>query len=118
MASNPPPPLPQASHVNPVETRLAKQEPLPPHVPVEQYPRSSKHFTAAELGKIWGLSAMTIRRLFEDEPGVLRIEIPSRREGRKLVQSLFTMRIPEDVAQRVHDRLSAKTGMDSGFLEP
>jgi hypothetical protein len=64
-----------------------------------------RHFTPKELGQVWGLSDTKIRRLFEDEPGVLLIGESSRRLGKKLKRSYFTMRIPESVAIRVHERM-------------
>jgi len=66
------------------------------------------HFQPADLAKLWGLSPTKIRRMFEDEPGVLRIGQPSRRVGRILKRSYHSLRIPESVAQRVHDRLTAR----------
>jgi hypothetical protein len=33
---------------------------------------SERHYSVAELGKLWNLSEKTIRRMFENEPGVLR----------------------------------------------
>jgi len=30
-----------------------------------------RHYSAPELAKLWGLSERTIRRMFENEPGVL-----------------------------------------------
>jgi hypothetical protein len=64
---------------------------------------STKHFTPAQLAEAWGLSPETIRNLFRDEPGVLKIGgAPSR-----LKQRYVTLRIPQDVAERVHRRLSA-----------
>lgn len=64
-----------------------------------------KHFSPAELGHLWGLSDTKIRRLFQDEPGVLKIGEPSRRLGRKLKRSYYSLRIPESVALRVHERM-------------
>lgn len=60
-----------------------------------------RHYSVAELGKIWNLSEKTIRRMFENEPGVLqwgKVEARSRR-------AYTTLRIPETVALRVHRRL-------------
>jgi len=56
-----------------------------------------RHFTAAELADIWRLDETTIRRIFQDEPGVLRIGKASRRK-----RQYFTLRIPESVALRVY----------------
>jgi hypothetical protein len=68
-------------------------------------PNLEKHFHPEELAESWGLHPSTIRRLFEDEPGVLLIGEPSRRVGRALRRSYFTMRIPESVVDRVQLRL-------------
>lgn len=62
-----------------------------------------KHFTPADLAKVWGVSAETIRALFRHEPGVLKIG----KDGTRLRRGYKTLRIPESVAQRVHTRLSA-----------
>jgi AraC-like DNA-binding protein len=60
-----------------------------------------RHYTPNELAAKWGLSVTTIRRLFEMEPGVLRIGETDSASKRRYV----TMRIPEHVAMRVHRRL-------------
>lgn len=65
------------------------------------------HFSPKQLAELWKLSETKIRRLFQPEPGVLRIGDGSRRVGRKLKRSYYTMRIPESVAIRVHRRLTA-----------
>jgi hypothetical protein len=62
-----------------------------------------KHFTPADLAKAWGISAETIRVLFRDEPGVLKIGD----EGTKYKRRYKTLRIPQSIAERVHRRLSA-----------
>ena len=43
--------------------------------------------------------------MFEKEKGVILIGEPSRRVGRALRRSYFTMRIPESVVERVHQKL-------------
>jgi hypothetical protein len=67
---------------------------------------TDKHFTPAGLGKDWHVSPNTIRRIFQAEPGVLKITAgpaPGRNtRKRRMVQ----LRIPERVAIRVHARLS------------
>lgn len=63
---------------------------------------TARHYSPAELGQLWGLSANTIRRLFEHEPGVLQISNPRRGH-----RSYSTLRIPEPVAERVHRKLAA-----------
>jgi AraC-like DNA-binding protein len=61
-----------------------------------------KHWSVAEVSERWGYSEQTIRRLFRDEPGVLRIGAPERRFKRKRWQ----LSIPESILIRVHQRLS------------
>jgi hypothetical protein len=60
-------------------------------------------YTPAELGEIWGLSSETIRRLFEEEPGVLMVGERHPRRKRRYV----ALRIPSSAAARVHRRMSA-----------
>jgi hypothetical protein len=61
-----------------------------------------RHYSPAELGEMWGLSADSIRRVFENEPGVFVFENPARSSDRRF----RTLRIPESVALRVYTRLS------------
>lgn len=61
-------------------------------------PAFERHYCLRELAELWGLSVDTVRRLFETEPGVLRISVGYRR-GR---EHRTTFRIPESVAARVH----------------
>lgn len=65
-----------------------------------------QHYEPKELATLWGLSAEKVRRMFAEESGVMRIGEPSRRVGRKLKRSYYSMRIPHSVAERVHERLS------------
>jgi len=69
-----------------------------------------KHYSPQEVAEIWGLSDDKVRRLFQDEPGVLKVGEPSQRLGRKLKRRYFMLRIPESVVIRVHQRLSFGTG--------
>jgi hypothetical protein len=63
----------------------------------------NRHFKPEELAEAWGVSTETIRSIFREEPGVLKIGNPATRSKR----GYFTLRIPEEVAERVHRRLSA-----------
>jgi hypothetical protein len=60
-----------------------------------------RHYSIKEVAALWNLSEKTIRRLFEDEPGVIEIGSVEERFRRAYV----TRRIPASVAQRVHRRL-------------
>jgi hypothetical protein len=58
-----------------------------------------RHFTPMELADIWQLDKTTIRRMFQDLPGVLKIGKSNRRDGKR---DYVTLRIPEAVALRVY----------------
>jgi len=62
-----------------------------------------KHFTPQELAEAWGVSAETIRVIFREEPGVLKIG----KTGGRYKRGYVTLRIPNEVAERVHRRLAA-----------
>ena len=64
-------------------------------------PALERHFTVTELSKRWFFSENTIRRLFSQEPGVVKIARPHTRSKR----GYTSMRIPERIAERVHRRL-------------
>jgi len=57
-----------------------------------------RHYGVQELASAWRLGQNTVRRMFENELGVLRVGKSFRRGGRGYV----TLRIPESVAMRVH----------------
>jgi hypothetical protein len=75
-----------------------KIKPIDPALSVDE-----KHLTPQELAEAWGVSTETIRFIFRDEPGVLKIGKPGTRSKR----GYFTLRIPREVAERVHRRLAA-----------
>jgi hypothetical protein len=70
--------------------------------PKEESVCEERHYSVNELAILWNLSKQTIRRLFQDEPDVVRIGENDVRHKRTYV----TLRIPESVARRVHQRLS------------
>ena len=57
-----------------------------------------RHFTPKELAELWRLDESTVRRMFQDEPGVLKIGQTGRRSKRDYV----TLRIPASTAARFH----------------
>ena len=67
------------------------------------------HFSPDELAQAWGLSADTIRRIFEHEPGVLIFQNPVRAAH---VRRRRILRIPREVAERVYRRVS-NSALDS-----
>jgi hypothetical protein len=60
-----------------------------------------KHYSVAQLSKLWFFSESTVRRLFVKEPGVIKITHPAT----KVRRGYTSLRIPERIAQRVHRRL-------------
>ncbi len=62
-----------------------------------------RHYTVAEVAAMWNLSPDAVRRMFENEPGVLVLgdKVLSRSKRR-----YTTLRIPASVVERVHRRLS------------
>jgi hypothetical protein len=60
-----------------------------------------RHYTPQELAELWGFDPATIRRMFIDEPGVLKEGKRGRRDGKRDYTSL---RIPESIALMVHAR--------------
>jgi hypothetical protein len=68
-------------------------------------PALEKHYSVLELAQLWGLSEKTIRRIFGDEPDVVKWG----HEERRFKRGYMTLRIPESVVQRVHRRLRHAT---------
>jgi len=62
-----------------------------------------RHYKPEDLAELWGVSTETIRSIFREEPGVLKIG----KTGSKYKRGYVTLRIPEEVMERVHRRLSA-----------
>jgi len=58
-----------------------------------------RHFSPQELAARWILDESTVRRMFQDEPGVLKIGKRGRRDGKR---DYVTLRIPESIARRKH----------------
>ena len=63
-------------------------------------PLRDKHYSVIELATIWNVSDDLIRKLFQNEPGV--VHITQHRPGRR---RYITLRIPECVALRVYRRM-------------
>lgn len=57
-----------------------------------------RHYSVGEIAEKWGLSEKIIRRMFEDEEGVLKWGSQETRRKRGYI----TLRIPESVMLRVH----------------
>lgn len=69
-------------------------------------PAFEQHYSVQQAAKMWGLGVDIIRRIFENEPGVIKIVSPERLHKRRYT----TLRIPESVLRRVHRRLTDTKG--------
>jgi len=77
-------------------------EPLTQASDSTQKPAAAEpHYSAAELAAVWNLNVETIRRIFQDEPGIVVLQSPVKRGKRPYK----TIRIPQSVLERVHKRL-------------
>jgi hypothetical protein len=65
-----------------------------------------QHYRPAELAAMWNFSPGTIRRLIQDEQGVLRLQGVGEATGKR---RYTTYSVPASVAQRIHERLSQNT---------
>jgi hypothetical protein len=61
---------------------------------------AERHYTVAEIAAMWNLSKDAVRRMFQDEPGVL--VLGARSSGRK--RRYTTLRIPQSVLEKVHHK--------------
>jgi hypothetical protein len=65
-----------------------------------------RHYSVSEVAEIWALSEKTVRRMFEDEDGVLHWGTVETRYKR----GYRTLRIPESVLLRVHRKRELRVG--------
>jgi hypothetical protein len=64
-----------------------------------------RHYTAAEVAKLWNISPDTVRSLFRHTHGVLKIAQPARRGKRGYI----SIRIPETVLLKRHAELHGRS---------
>lgn len=67
-----------------------------------------QHFTVAEIADKWKLSDNTVRRIFRNEPGVIKIGQGSRLVGKRYKRRHFVLRVPQSVFLRVLDRMTKR----------
>jgi hypothetical protein len=65
---------------------------------VSQSPASERHWSVAEVAAMWNLSKDAVRRMFQDEPGVL--VLGGRSIGSK--RRYTTLLIPQSTLESVH----------------
>ena len=64
-------------------------------------PSSERHYSPSEIAELWNLSVEMVRRIFQDEAGVILLQSPAKKGKRPYK----TIRIPQSVLDRVHKRL-------------
>lgn len=65
---------------------------------LESSSSGKRHYSIDEVAAMWNVHRATIRRLFLVEPGVIVLRTGAKRAN-------GTMRIPQDVLDRVHRKL-------------
>jgi len=65
-----------------------------------------RHYTISEIAAAWNYSPKTVRNLFAQMEGVVRISNPSGRRKRPYV----TLRVPASLLEQTHQRLTAGAG--------
>ena len=70
-----------------------------------------QHFPVQQIAESWGISAASVRRLFEGQPGVLALSMPRLLKNRKHRPHVL-LRIPASVVERLHQQWSAGLGLE------
>lgn len=58
-----------------------------------------RHYSPNQLAGLWGVHASTIRRIFQDRPGVLKLSVT----GSEMAHRYVSLRIPESVARQWYE---------------
>lgn len=98
------------------QTETALTDPLTCRAPhqrsnLSDLPALEPHFSVQVLAEVWRLDESTIRRIFEEAPGVLRLANERRRSGKR---EYVTLRIPASVAQREYLKRIVAAGSKRG----
>jgi hypothetical protein len=64
---------------------------------------AERHYTVKEIASLLNLSDDAVRKIFEEEPGVLVLGNATPGRGKRRYR---TLRIPEKIVERVHRRLT------------
>jgi hypothetical protein len=65
-----------------------------------------RHYSVQQIADMWNLSAASVRRLFEGQPGVIALSMPRLQKNRKHKPHVL-LRIPASVVKRLHEQWSA-----------
>lgn len=64
---------------------------------------TERHFLPEEVADIWGIDAATIRRIFRDVPGVLKVGRITSRSGKR---EYVKLRIPQSILDKVYGEMA------------
>ena len=70
-----------------------------------------QHFSVQQVSEMWGISAASVRRIFEGQPGVLALSMPRLQKNRKHKPHVL-LRIPASVMERLHKQWSTGFGLE------
>ena len=68
-----------------------------------------RHYSVKEVASLWGISEESVRRLFQDQPGVLKLSLPRLVKNRKHKPHV-RLSIPLSVLARLHEQWAAGFG--------
>jgi hypothetical protein len=57
-------------------------------------PATEQHYSVRQVAELWGVSEKTVRRMFEDVPGVLKIHCRASCESRRSARPKRSYRFP------------------------
>ena len=69
-----------------------------PQVKLDEFIQIDKHFSPQFYAELWGISAATVVRWFQDLPGVLKMSKPGPKGKRLRVE----LRIPFSLAMQIY----------------
>ena len=65
-------------------------------------PATEQHYTTRQVAELWAISEKTARRLFEDDPAVIKISMPRVGRAERKRKPAVSLRIPASALERVH----------------
>ena len=68
-----------------------------------------KHYSVSEVAELWAISAKSVQRMFQDEPGVLKLSAPSLVKRKRAPKTM--LRIPASVLARFHEQRTRGFGL-------
>src|SRR5579871_765030 len=81
---------------------MRERQSAPPLLQGSPSSSAERHYSVAEVSAAWNLSQDAVRKIFQNEPGVLVLGGQGSPHARKYT----TIRIPDSVLQRVYRRLT------------